>query len=63
MRFHDLRHTSASLMLAAEVGIKHVQAQLGHASAQVTLDVYSHLMPDSGAPGAKAFEVILVAKR
>jgi len=50
-------------MLAAEVGIKHVQAQLGHASAQVTLDVYSHLMPDSGAPGAKAFEVILVAKR
>jgi integrase len=58
IRFHDLRHTCASLMLADGVGIKHVQAQLGHASANVTLDVYSHLMPDSGSPGADAMASI-----
>jgi len=59
IRFHDLRHTCASLLLAAGVGIKQVQAQLGHASAQVTLDVYSHLLPDAGSPGAAAFDSIL----
>jgi hypothetical protein len=45
--------------LAAGVPIKAVQAQLGHASAQVTLDLYGHFMPDTGAPGAAAFEVLL----
>ena len=58
VRFHDLRHTCASLLLAGGVGIKHVQAQLGHASAQVTLDVYSHLMPDAGSPGADAMHAL-----
>ncbi len=58
VRFHDLRHTCASLLLAAGVGIKDVQAQLGHASAQVTLDVYGHLMPDAASPGADAMQGI-----
>ena len=58
IRFHDLRHTCASLLLAAGVGIKHVQAQLGHASAKMTLDVYGHLMPGGNSAGADAFEAM-----
>jgi integrase len=58
IRFHDLRHTCASLLLAMGVAIKQVQAQLGHASAQITLDIYGHLMPDSGSPGADAFDTL-----
>lgn len=58
IRFHDLRHTSASLLLAAGVNIKEVQAQLGHASAQVTLDVYGHLMPGGSSAAADAFDAL-----
>jgi integrase len=36
--FHDLRHTCASLLIAQGASVKAVQAQLGHASATVTLD-------------------------
>ena len=44
-RFHDLRHTNASLLLASGVLMKVVQERLGHASYQVTADIYSHLIP------------------
>jgi integrase len=46
LRFHDLRHTCASLLIAQGASVKAVQAQLGHASATVTLDRYGHLSPD-----------------
>ena len=49
VRFHDLRHTHASLLLAANVPIHVVQARLGHASIQTTVDTYGHLMPDADA--------------
>lgn len=45
VRFHDLRHTYASLMAEAGAPPKYVQEQLGHSSIQVTMDVYSHLFP------------------
>ncbi|MFZ3062687.1 MAG: tyrosine-type recombinase/integrase [Actinomycetota bacterium] len=45
MRFHDLRHTYASLLIAQGENLKFIQQQLGHSSAQVTLDRYGHLMP------------------
>lgn len=45
IRFHDLRHTYASLLIAQGENIKFIQQQLGHSSAQVTLDRYGHLMP------------------
>ena len=45
IRFHDLRHTHATLMLTAGVHPKVVQERLGHASIQITLDTYSHVMP------------------
>jgi integrase len=46
IRFHDLRHTFASLLLHQGENIKYVQRQLGHASVQTTLDLYGHLLPD-----------------
>ena len=46
IRLHDFtRHTAASLLLAAGVNVKAVSERLGHASAQMTLDVYSHVTP------------------
>ncbi len=45
IRFHDLRHTWASLALAAGVHVKVVQEQLGHSTSAITLDVYSHSIP------------------
>jgi integrase len=44
MRWHDLRHTFASLMIHQGENIKYIQSQLGHSSPTVTLNVYAHLM-------------------
>jgi integrase len=46
MRFHDLRHTYAALLLDQGENIKYIQRQLGHSSIQVTMDIYGHLMSD-----------------
>ena len=43
---HDLRHTAASLAVASRATVKSVQRMLGHASAAMTLDVYSGLFDD-----------------
>jgi integrase len=45
IRFHDLRHTHATLMLTAGVHPKVVQERLGHANITVTLQTYSHVLP------------------
>lgn len=45
-RFHLLRHTYASLLIRAGCSVKVVQARLGHATAQETLETYAHLWPD-----------------
>lgn len=46
LTIHDLRHTAASLAIAAGANVKAVQRMLGHASAAMTLDVYGHLFDD-----------------
>ena len=46
LRVYDLRHTCASLLIAEGASIKAVQAQLGHKTATMTLDLYGHLFPD-----------------
>lgn len=46
LRLHDLRHTAASLMVASGAHVKIVQAQLGHATASMTLDTYADLFPE-----------------
>ena len=44
-RFHDLRHTCATLLLGRGFNGKFVQELLGHATIAITLDTYSHVMP------------------
>ncbi len=46
IRFHDLRHTSASLMLNHDIPVIIVSRRLGHARASITSDVYGHLLPN-----------------
>ena len=48
IRFHDLRHTCATLLLSRGVHAKLVQKLLGHATISVTLDTYSHVLPGMG---------------
>lgn len=45
IRFHDLRHTCATLFMAAGVDAKKVQEILGHESIRTTLDIYGHVLP------------------
>jgi len=47
IRFHDLRHTFATLLIHQGENVKFIQSQLGHASATTTLDRYGHLMPNT----------------
>ncbi len=56
VRLHDLRHTHASLMLKAGVHPKVVQERLGHATINITLDTYSHLLPGLQEQAALRFE-------
>jgi len=52
IRFHDLRHTYASLLLANGAPITYVSNQMGHANSQITLKVYCHWMPDGNQRNA-----------
>jgi len=58
-RFHDLRHTSATLLLAEGVHPKVVQERLGHSQISVTLDTYSHVLPTRQAEAAGKFDDML----
>jgi integrase len=44
IRFHDLRHTYASILIKQGENLKYIQSQLGHANPSVTLNTYSHLL-------------------
>jgi integrase len=59
IRLYDLRHTGATLALAAGVPPKVVSEQLGHASAAFTLDVYSHVLPHMQEEAAAKVEALL----
>jgi integrase len=63
IRFHDLRHTHASLMLKQGVHPKIVSERLGHATVSITLDTYSHVTPSLQQAAAKSFEESLVAEK
>ena len=58
-RFHDLRHTCATLLLKQGVNPKFVQELLGHADISLTLNVYSHVLPDMGDAAAGAMDAAL----
>ena len=59
MRFHDLRHTTASLMIEQGENIKYIQSQLGHSSPTVTLNVYAHLMKPTNQEAACRLEIAI----
>jgi len=58
---HEMRHTEASLAISAGANVKAVQRMLGHASAAVTLDVYSDLFDSDLDPVSAALDVALAA--
>ncbi len=59
IRFHDARHTHASLMLKQGIHPKIVQERLGHASIQMTLDTYSHVAPGLQEAAAISFDTLV----
>jgi integrase len=59
VRFHDLRHTQASLLIAAGVPIKVVTGRLGHAHPAFTMHTYQHLLPGMGAAAAEQFAALV----
>ena len=56
IRFHDLRHSYASLLIEQGENIKYIQSQLGHSTPTVTLNVYSHLMKSENQEAAVRLE-------
>src|SRR5258706_6377874 len=58
IRFHDLRHTAATLLLLKHVPTKVVSELLGHASTAITSDLYSHVTPDMQDDAVSAMEAI-----
>jgi integrase len=56
VRFHDLRHAHATLLLLQGVHPKIVSERLGHASVGITLDTYSHVLPSMQSQAAEAFD-------
>jgi integrase len=59
IRFHDLRHTCATLLLTRNVNPKIVSEMLGHSSIAITLDTYSHVLPNMRDQAAAAMEEAL----
>lgn len=62
IRFHDLRHTHASLMIMDGVPVKVVSERLGHANVAFTMHTYQHLLPGMGAAAARQFAELLTAQ-
>ncbi len=59
IRFHDLRHTAATLLLRQGVHPKVVQERLGHAQISLTLDTYSHAVPSMQRDAAERLDALL----
>lgn len=60
LRFHDLRHTHASLLLALGIHPKVVQERLGHTVITTTMDIYSHVMPTLQKEAAEKLDDLLL---
>ena len=59
IRFHDLRHTCATLLLSKGTHPKIVQEMLGHANISMTMDTYSHVLPDMQEKAVSAMDDVL----
>lgn len=63
IRFHDLRHTAATLMLGRGVHLKIASEMLGHSTIAITADLYSHVTPTMQREAAAALDAVLQGKR
>lgn len=63
VKFHDLRHTQASLMLAAGVELKVIQKRLGHRDFATTANIYAHLMAGAQAEATSKVDALLSRSR
>ena len=59
IRFHDLRHTCATLLLSRNVNPKIVSEMLGHSSIAITLDTHWHVLPNMQQSAVRALEGVL----
>jgi integrase len=59
IRFHDLRHTHASLLIMAGVPVKVVSERLGHSHSAFTMHTYQHLLPGMSAAAAEQFAALI----
>jgi integrase len=59
IRFHDLRHTAASLMLNHGIPVLIVSKRLGHSKPSITLDVYGHLLPSKQEEAAQLMDDLM----
>src|SRR6266536_3500991 len=59
IRFHDLRHTHATLLIKAAVPVKVVSERLGHATPAFTIETYQHVLPGMQAEAARIFETLV----
>jgi integrase len=58
IRFYDLRHTFASLLIQNGEPLTYVKEQMGHSSIQVTVDVYGHLVPSANRAAVDKLDAI-----
>lgn len=63
LRFHDLRHTHATILLSLGENPKVVSERLGHSKVGITLDTYSHVLPDMQQRAAENFEEAMKQKK
>ena len=61
VRFHDLRHTAATLLLAKGIHVKVVSEMLGHTTVTLTLDTYAHSLPSMHEQTASAMDLMFSA--
>lgn len=63
LKFHELRHTQATMLLGAGVDVKTVQTRLGHASPSITLGWYAHAIPENDHEAAQKLGALLSAPK
>lgn len=59
IRFHDLRHTHATMLLASGINAKVISERLGHSNIKTTLDIYSHVLPSMQEEAANQIDTLL----
>ena len=62
IRLHDLRHSNATALIKAGVNAKVVQQRLGHADVSITLNTYTHVLPDMDIEAAAKLDDIILKK-